>query len=61
MPDYDPERVKTIFLLMEYGELGEWETNFVIDIEKKFKAGKLLTGPQYEKLEEVFERAAERA
>jgi len=61
MPFYDPDRVRTIFLLMEYDELTDWESNFVVDIEDKFNKGRTLTEPQYDKLEEVFERAAERA
>ncbi|KKN56719.1 hypothetical protein LCGC14_0569480 [marine sediment metagenome] len=61
MDSIDPDRIKTIFLLMEYDELTEWELGFVESVEKQFNANGELTEPQYDKLEEVFERAAERA
>lgn len=40
--------------------LGDWECDFIDSIRRQVDEGKSLTQTQYEKLEEVWQRATER-
>jgi len=53
-------RIELIFKLMEYDVLTDWEDNFVASVANQFEQKESLSITQYEKLEEVFKRAAER-
>jgi hypothetical protein len=52
-------RIEHIFKFMEYDALTDWEDNFVANVETFYEDNNYLTGKQYDKLEEVFKRAAE--
>ena len=53
-------RIELIFKLMEYDNLTDWEDDFVASVDSYFEERGSLTITQYEKLEEVFKRAAGR-
>jgi len=52
-------RIEHIFQFMEHDPLDDWETNFVANVETFYEDNNYLTEKQYDKLEEVFQRAAE--
>ena len=54
------DRIELMFKLMEYDALTDWEDNFVLSVSYDFDRRKDLSVSQYDKLEEVFKRAAER-
>lgn len=54
------DRIELIFKLMEYDNLTEWEEGFVESVEGQFNRKGFLTQDQYDKLEEVLQKAAER-
>jgi hypothetical protein len=49
-----------MFKFMEYESLTDWEDNFVCSIDSQYTAKGDLSRAQFEKLQEVFKRAAER-
>jgi len=53
-------KVEMMFKLMEYESLTDWEDHFVLSVSDQFDVKGDLTRAQYEKLDEVFKRAAER-
>jgi hypothetical protein len=56
----EQDEVEMMFKLMEYEVLTDWEDHFVVDVSDHFTVKHDLTEKQFEKLREVFERAAER-
>jgi len=60
LSDKEEDRIDMMFKFMEYEKLSDWEDGFVVSIEEQYENRGTMTRAQYEKLEEVFKRAAER-
>jgi hypothetical protein len=56
----EQDEVEMMFKYMEYEALTDWEDHFIADISDYFTVKHDLTEKQFEKLKEVFKRAAER-
>ncbi len=56
----DIDRIKSIFLLMEYDELTDAQHDLVISFEDQFNRRGSLSERQAEILEDIFEKAAGR-
>jgi hypothetical protein len=57
----DNDRIEHIFQFMEYGELTDAQHSLVESFEEQFERRGSLSDRQVEILEDIFERAAERA
>ena len=57
----DNDRIEHIFKFMEYGELTDTQHSLVESFEEQFERRGSLSDRQVEILEDIFERAAERA
>lgn len=57
----DKDRIEHIFKFMEYDELTGAQHDLVISFERHFKRCGFLSERQFEILESIFARAAERA
>jgi len=55
------ERIEHIFDFMEYGQLSDAQFNLVESFEQQFLERRRLSENQYQILEDIFKRAAERA
>lgn len=53
-------KIEMMLKLMEYEVLTDWEDNFVGSVETYFEKRQYLSIAQFDKLSEVFKRAAER-
>lgn len=56
------DRIKWVLksLIDEMDNLTDWEQKFVISVEEYLKKNTFVTDPQYEKLEEIYERVQAR-